>query len=164
MNEKITIRNYAPLVFLVLIELVWAWYLTSTVGDGTLFDGVRYFMGIFLLIAGILKVFKLKGFVDTFKHYDIAAQSVPSYSYLYPFIEIWLGINFLFQYALITSNIIVIVLMVIGIIGIWQSIRYGRKIMCACMGYLFKLPLSKVSLIEDIIMLIMAVLMLNFLV
>lgn len=50
--------------------------------------------------------------------------------------------------------------MTVSIIGVLQSVLNKRKIQCACLGAVFKLPMSTVTIIEDALMITMSVAML----
>jgi hypothetical protein len=45
-------------------------------------------------------------------------------------------------------------------IGVIQSVVNKRQIRCACLGAVFNLPMSTVTIIEDLLMVAMSVLML----
>jgi hypothetical protein len=46
-----------------------------------------------------------------------------------------------------------------GLIGVVSSVLNKRKIICACLGTVFNLPMTKVTIVEDTIMVVMAALM-----
>ena len=50
--------------------------------------------------------------------------------------------------------------MLIGTAGIIESLVNKRRVKCACLGSVFNLPMSYVTLIEDVGMAMMAALML----
>jgi hypothetical protein len=50
--------------------------------------------------------------------------------------------------------------MSISIIGVLQSVLNKKKIQCACLGAVFNLPMSTVTIIEDALMIAMSGLML----
>ena len=82
------------------------------------------------------------------------------FGYLYPFIELGLGVAYLTGLLPIVTNAITLVIMLIGILGVSQALLAKRKIQCACLGTVFNLPMSKVTFIEDGLMAIMAGVML----
>ena len=51
---------------------------------------------------------------------------------------------------------ITLVIMSINSIGAYNGIRDKKVLMCACLGSVFKLPMSFVSLGEDLLMVVMA--------
>ena len=46
--------------------------------------------------------------------------------------------------------------MSISIIGVLQSVLNKKKIQCACLGAVFNLPMSTVTIIEDALMIVMS--------
>src|SRR5258708_19116258 len=58
----------------------------------------------------------------------------------------------LFPYTtLFRSNWITLIIMSIGSIGVAQAIAKKQKIQCACLGTRIHLPMTKITLIEDIL-------------
>jgi prepilin signal peptidase PulO-like enzyme (type II secretory pathway) len=81
------------------------------------------------------------------------------YSYLYPFIEFFLGIAYLIRWHSFYINLITFIIMIIGAIGVAIELSKKRTITCACLGLVFKIPMTYVTLIENVTMAAMALLM-----
>ena len=94
--------------------------------------------------------------MQIFNKYDIISQKVPGYGYLYPFIEIALGIAYLKKYKLDKVNITTIFLMIVSIISVLISMSKGQKLRCGCLGSFLHIPLSYVTLSENVVMSIMS--------
>ena len=109
-------------------------------------------MGCIFILFGILKIVNLPKFVEIFNKYDIISKNIPGYAYLYPFIEIALGIAYLKKYKLKKVNLSTIFLMVISIISVSISMFNGQKLKCGCLGSFLHIPLSYVTLSENIVM------------
>jgi hypothetical protein len=120
---------------------------------------MRHFEGAFFVIFGMLKIINWRGFVNAYRMYDIVAKRSKLYAYLYPLIELALGIAYLMAFQLLMTTIITLILMVIGTIGIAKALMRKQKIICACMGAVFKVPMTTVTLVEDLLMGVMALLM-----
>ncbi len=45
---------------------------------------MHYFMGLFLVIYSMFKIFDLNGYADGFEMYDLLAKRVRAYAYMYP--------------------------------------------------------------------------------
>ena len=118
---------------------------------------MRVFMGVFFLVFGIFKLLDLKGFALSYMGYDIIARKFMQYAYIYPFIE--LGLAFAYFFNLSYVNYITLLLMAVGSVGVSKELLRGSKIKCACLGTYVKLPLTTVSLVEDLAMGIMALLL-----
>jgi hypothetical protein len=71
-----------------------------------------------------------------------------------------LGVAYLTAFAPLATNAITLVVMGVSAVGVAKAIAAKRKIQCACLGTVFNLPMSKVTLIEDGLMILMAAAML----
>lgn len=60
----------------------------------------------------------------------------------------------------IFTNTVTFVVMTVSIIGVLQSVLNKRKIKCACLGDVFNLPMSTITIIEDALMIGMSAIML----
>jgi hypothetical protein len=78
----------------------------------------------------------------------------------YAFIELGLGIAFIADYNPLLTNRITLMVMSISIIGVLESVLNKRKIQCACLGAVFNLPMSTLTIIEDFLMISMSAIML----
>jgi hypothetical protein len=121
------------------------------------------FMGGFFVAFSFFKLLDLRGFVDSFQSYDVAARLFRPYGYAYPFIELALGVAYLVRFAPVVTNVVTLAVMLVGIVGVLQALLQKRRIQCACLGTVFKLPMSKVAFIEDALMAAMALAMLAIL-
>lgn len=117
---------------------------------------LRKYMGAIYLIFGLLKLYDLEKFAKIFSKYDIISKKIKIYPYLYPFIEILLGILLLKNNY--TENILDFthIFMIISIVSVSISLYKGEKLRCGCMGSFFHIPLSYVTLSENIIMILLA--------
>lgn len=120
-------------------------------------------MGAFFLVFSFFKMLDLKGFAESYFSYDIIARKWMGYGYLYAFIELALGVAFITGFNPVATNSITLIVMSISIIGVLQSVFNKRKIKCACLGAVFNLPMSTITIIEDLLMIFMSAAMLLFL-
>ena len=88
------------------------------------------------------------------------AKQFRSWGYIYAFIELGLGIAYAINFNPIITNAVTSVVMTISIVGVLQSVLNKRKIQCACLGAVFNLPMSTVTIIEDALMIVMSMIML----
>ncbi len=114
------------------------------------------FMGLFFVAFSFFKLLNLREFAATYQSYDILAARWKSWGLIYPFVELLLGITFLLRVQLFATNIVTLILMLVGTIGVVRVLRSGQKIQCACLGTVFNLPMSVVTIIEDLGMAAMA--------
>ena len=119
-------------------------------------DLMMDFMGIFFIVFSFFKFLDYKSFPNSFAMYDPLAKAIPLYGWIYPFIETILGLMFLFRFQLFTSIIITILLLSITTYGVVNVLKNKQTIQCACLGTAIKLPMTIATLIENGIMIIMA--------
>jgi len=108
------------------------------------------FMGYFFIFLSLFKFFDLNGFVDGFSTYDLIAKRFRMYGYAYPFIELALGLSYLAQHSLFFTYLATVIVMTVSGIGVVKSIFSGQKIKCACLGTVLNVPLSTVSVLENV--------------
>ena len=65
------------------------------------------------------------------------------------------------QCALLFANIATMLVMSIGLVGVVSAVRKRQTIQCACLGTVFNLPMSAVTIIEISIMLVMSGIMIG---
>lgn len=145
------LRIYYPL-FLVLGLIAIASLAAS--------DWMMAFMGGFYAVFGAFKLLDVPAFATAYARYDIIAQQFRPWGYIYPVLETGLGLAFLFQFQPVASTWVALVLSLIGAIGVVQATLSKKTIQCACLGTVFQLPMSVITVIENIGMAAMAAWML----
>ncbi len=148
------INAYYPL-FLVMGLIALASF-----ANGSLMGWMMNFMSGFYIVFGAFKLLDVPAFANSYSRYDIIAKNFKPWGFVYPFIELGLGFAFLFGYNMITLSWIALVLSVIGAIGVIQANLSKQTIQCACLGTVFKLPMSVVTIVENLGMAAMAAWML----
>jgi copper chaperone CopZ len=123
---------------------------------------MRHFMAGFFLVFSFFKMLNLKGFAESYVMYDIVAKRLPAWAYIYAFTEFALGIAFLINFNPLITNSITFLVMSISIIGVLKSVLNKKNIQCACLGAVFNLPMSTVTIIEDALMITMSGMMLFY--
>jgi copper chaperone CopZ len=123
-------------------------------------EAMRYFMAGFFLVFSFFKMLNLKGFAESYVMYDVIAKKIPIWAYLYAFVELGLGLAYLIDFNPLITNSVTLLVMSISIIGVLQSVLNKKKIQCACLGAVFNLPMSTVTIIEDALMIAMSTFML----
>ena len=144
---------YQPLIVITLISVLGGFALSMN-GEATLMNGA---MAIFLFFLAALKLFNLKGFADAFSGYDLIAKHFRFYAYAYPFIELSLGCLYLASAIPLLTNILMVAVMAVGSIGVLKVIHAGETLQCGCVGAGFNLPVGRVTLFENTVMAIMAI-------
>jgi len=148
---------------------VFPYFLAAVLILGTVFSMIFNFMvlymGIFFVVFSLFKMPDWKGFVQAFREYDLIAKAVKPYAYIYPLIELTLGVLYFVNYfhGDFYLNVLAgITLILLGIGGIGVAIKLAKKekFQCACLGTWIKVPLTKVTLLEDVLMVAMALVLL----
>lgn len=118
------------------------------------------FMGFFLCVFSMFKLFDLEGFADGFHMYDLLAKAFRPYGYLYPFLELALGLAYLARWEPKTTYGATVILLGFGALGVLRALWEKLDVDCACLGTTLKVPLSTVAVVEDIGMVFLAAAML----
>lgn len=118
------------------------------------------FMAGFFLVFSFFKFLNLKGFAESYSMYDVVAKRWNGWGYVYAFTELALGVAFLTGFNPVVTNTVTFLIMSVSIIGVLQSVINKRKIKCACLGAVFNLPMSTITIIEDLLMIGMSGIML----
>ena len=121
------------------------------------------FMGLFFIVFSFFKFLDYKNFPNSFSMYDPLAKNIPIYGWIYPFIETMLGIMFLSRINIILSLALTIGILGITTIGVIKVLYNKENIQCACLGTAIKLPMTIATLIENGIMIVMAIITITLL-
>lgn len=152
--------EYAKFTLVIFGILATSIALSYSVGDGGLQDWMRWFMGVFFVVFAGFKFVGYKMFATMFAGYDVVAKRSTLYAYVYPFIELVLGLAYLFNFFGVARDAFTVVIMFVSAIGVYTEFKKRSGIHCACLGNVIKLPLSTTSLVEDLAMGLMALIML----
>ena len=151
-----SLKDFYPLIFITALVLVLTYGSVSWLA----LEPMLAFMGWFFLVFGVLKLMRLNGFVEAYQEYDLLAMRSRSYAYLYPFLEVGFGIAYLLAWQVVIVSAMVLVVMLVGAAGVYVKLRAKEDIPCACLGTVFKVPMTWVTLGEDLLMAGMAALLL----
>ena len=153
---QINVKTYRPLLLLLAYLLLVIAALSISHGTLDLPLAMRLFMGGFFVTFSFFKLLDLRGFADAYRSYDLVAKALPAYGYVYPFIELSLGLAYLMHLSPLWVNAITALVMAVSLAGVLRAVISRRAIRCACLGTVFQLPMSTVTIIEDGLMLAMA--------
>ena len=141
--------------------VVFPWVLAVVLIGGAIWsylaDFMIIYMGIFFILFSLMKMLDWNGFVNAFAGYDLIAKRSRLYGLAYPAIEFIIGVLYLTGTFIIGAAGVTIFIMGIGSIGVGKNIFSKNKIQCACLGTKINVPLTKVTFLEDIIMVVMAI-------
>ena len=149
-------ETYQPLLIIVGYIAVASFAGTSHAGGFDASAWMTNFMAGFFLVFSAFKFLNLRGFADAYTTYDLLAKRWHGYGFLYPFLELALGLAYLFRIAPTLTNAATLLLMGFSSLGVIGALMNKRRIECACLGTVLKLPMSTVTLVEDLAMAFMA--------
>jgi len=120
-----------------------------------------WFVSLSMCVLAILKLQDVERFSTMFLNYDLLARKWVPYAYLYPFGEALAGV--LMTAGVLTWLSVPVALFIggIGAVSVIKAVYIDRsELKCACVGGASSVPLGFVSLIENLLMVGMAVWML----
>ena len=159
-QNKHVFTTYKPLLLIFLFIAATPAIVSIDNGKIDVMLWMQYFMAGFFIVFSFFKFLNLTGFAESYAMYDILAKRVKVYGLVYPFIELILGVAYLTGFEPTITYIATICIMGFSSIGVIQSVLDKKKIRCACLGAVFNLPMSMVTIIENLIMVLMALIML----
>jgi copper chaperone CopZ len=159
-EQKTWFQTYKPVLLIGAYLLLIALIAGKTPAGFNLQTGMRVFMSGFFLVFSFFKLLDMPGFADSYAMYDLVAKRFKIWSFIYIFIELALGILFATDVFPVFANVITLVVMSVSLVGVVQSVRNKRQIRCACLGAVFNLPMSTLTIIEDGLMIAMSAFML----
>lgn len=152
--------TYKPILLIGAYMIGTTLLLELTAGAFNTERWMSNFMAAFFLTFSFFKLLNLKAFAESYSTYDIIAKQWQGWGYVYGFIELLLGLAYLLRFDPLVTNAATFIVMSISIIGVLQSVLNKRKIRCACLGAVFNLPMSTITIIEDALMIAMSAVML----
>ena len=151
-REKALWEDYIPLIVIIgLITLTTFVLVLNDLKNGRFIinRAISYFMiGFFLTFSGF-KLIDLRGFAQSYNTYDLLAKRVYIYGFIYPFIELFFGLAMILNSASRSLLIAEVIIMGFSALGVGIKLLKKEKFQCACLGTFLKVPLTKVTLIED---------------
>jgi len=154
--QRSFLETYKP-ILLVFGYILGATLLVEVASGG--FDWMRWmrhFMAGFFLVFSFFKMLDVPAFAASYSSYDVVARRWLGWGYAYPFVELTLGILFLINFNPLITNSLAFVVMGVSTIGVVQSLLAKRRFQCACLGAVFNLPMSNITLFEDVLMVAMS--------
>ena len=121
----------------------------------------EWFVAFAMVLLAQQKLRDVESFSTMFLNYDLLAQRWVPYGYVYPFAELTAGV--LMAAGVLTGLAAPLSLVIggIGAISVFKAVYIDkRELKCACVGGDSNVPLGFVSLLENLMMIAMAVWML----
>ncbi|MEK9964011.1 MAG: MauE/DoxX family redox-associated membrane protein [Betaproteobacteria bacterium] len=162
MESRFSVRDwfqtYRPLLLIVSFILGSSLLVQLPSGEISSSETMRYFMAGFFLVFSFFKLLDVRSFADAYASYDLLAGRTRLWGLIYPFIELALGIAYLVNIFPFVVNSVTLIVMAFSAIGVLRAVLSKQIIRCACLGTVFQLPMSTVTIIEDAGMAVMAAL------
>lgn len=159
-QTKSWVSTYKPILLIFFYFSGVSLLLQAVQGQFNTMQWMRHFMAGFFLVFSFFKMLNLKAFAESYVMYDVVARKFPTWAYIYAFVELVLGIAFLTDFNPFITNLTTVIVMTASIIGVFQTVLNKKQIQCACLGAIFNLPMSTVTIIEDGLMIAMSLTML----
>ena len=154
--------TYQPVIAVfgmaALMALAASW---AAFGSFVSVRAAEWFVAFSMCILAILKLRDLEGFSNMFLGYDLLAQRVVRYAYVYPFAEALAGVLMIAGALMWLSVPVALFIGSIGAISVFKAVYIDkRELKCACVGGDSNVPLGFISLTENLMMVAMAIWML----
>jgi hypothetical protein len=143
-------RVYYPLFLVIGLIAV------ASLAGGSFMAWMMNLMAGWFVVFGAFKLLDVPAFATAYRRYDLIAKAVPAWGYAYPFVELAIGFAFLFNWQIGLANWAALLVSLIGAAGVIQAVLAKQTIQCACLGTVFKLPMSTVTIVENLGMAAMA--------
>ncbi len=157
LEKESLLKIYKPLITIFSFILLASLAYQVSAGSFSSHIFMNHLMAGFFLGLSFFKFLDLKAFAESFSGYDPLAHRWLTYGFIYPFIELALGLMFIANVALNIANALTILVLATTTIGVYKRLQSKSKFQCACLGTAFNLPLSNVTIAENIVMIIMAI-------
>lgn len=156
--------SYVPVlaVFAIAAALALA---VSFAASGSLFTvhAGEWFIAFSMAILAMLKLQDVDRFATMFLGYDLLARRWVPYAYVYPFAEALAGVLMVAGALNWLSIPIALFIGTVGGVSVFYAVYVEkRELKCACVGGSSRVPLGFVSLLENVMMVAMAIWMLFF--
>lgn len=155
-NEPTGLLIYYP-IFLITAYILGVAVINNYYEEGVNWHGLmqQFMAGFFLVFSGF-KLLDIRGFAEGYATYDLLAKRWYTYGYIYPFLELSLGILYLTSWQTTFTLAATIIIMGFSSLGVINSLLKKQQFHCACLGTILKVPLSSITLIEDLTMVALA--------
>lgn len=159
-SPKSWLATYQPLLTIVAYILGVSLLIEIQHPSVELERWMMHFMAGFFLVFSFFKMLDIRAFANSYAMYDLLAMRWKGYGFIYPFVELGLGVAYLVDYNQHLTNLATLIVMTFSSLGVIRAVMNKQKIRCACLGTVFNLPMSTVTIIEDLLMAGMAAWML----
>lgn len=151
-NGATKLCNYCPLIALAFVSVVMAHVMHRAYE----LPFMSLLMGFVLVNFALVKLVDIDAFVDRFSKYDIISKRTRLYGYVFPLIELGIGLAFLGAYNPMLTSWVLLIVGIISVVGVLTQFKNRETMNCACMGGVGNVPLGVVTVAENALMIGMA--------
>ena len=128
-DEKPWLATYQPLLLIVGYILMSTLAINLTQESFSAERWMMHFMAGFFLVFSFFKMLNIKAFASSYAMYDLLAMRSKAYGFIYPFIELTLGLAYLLALAPQITNTATLVIMGFSSIGVIRAVMNKQKIL-----------------------------------
>ena len=146
--------TYFPVLAVFVVAALLAVAIAYPFGNGLEIQTlIMHFIGLTMIVLGLLKLQNLEGFVNGFLGYDLLARRYVPYAFVYPYAEILGGLLMVGGTLSVISVPIMLFIGGIGGVSVIKAVYIDkRELKCACVGGDSNVPLGFVSFSENAVM------------
>jgi glutaredoxin len=154
--------TYTPVIAVFAVAALMALAVShAATGQALSVHAVQAFIAISMCVLGVLKLRDVETFSTMFLGYDLLARRWPPYGRIYPFAEVGAGVLMLAGALTWLSAPVALFIGGVGAVSVFKAVYIDkRELKCACVGGDSNVPLGFVSLVENLMMVAMAIWML----
>jgi hypothetical protein len=139
------------LLIIFIVSIVYTFFYH---GGADIFYTLRLYFGLLIFIFGILKLKNYLDFTEAHQRYDIISKHFCLYAYIYPFLEIFLGLFLVMNFIPIFTYITLSMILFMRAIGVLYAIAVGNGVEYAYLEGAFKMRISYATLAVDTIIIL----------
>ncbi len=155
-------KTYTPVIAIFASAALMA-LAVSWAAFGTLLSMrvAEWFIAISMCLLAVQKLRDIDSFSNSFLGYDLLARRYVRYAYVYPFAELFAGVLMIAGALTWLAAPIALFIGAIGAVSVYRAVYIEKRdLKCACVGGESNVPLGFISLLENVMMVAMAIWML----
>lgn len=154
--------TYTPVIVIFSVAaLLTLAYQYSVSGSALSVRSLMLFIAFSMVLLAVQKLKDLYSFSNSFITYDLLAMKWIRYSYIYPFVEAYVGIAMIAGLPALVVTPFSLLIGTIGAVSVFKAVYLEKRdLKCACVGGDSNVPLGFVSLSENVFMIAGGLLML----
>lgn len=155
-------KTYKPVIAIFASAALMA-LAVSWAAFGTLLSMrvAEWFIAISMCLLAVQKLRDIDSFSNSFLGYDLLARRYVRYAYVYPFAELFAGVLMIAGALTWLAAPVALFIGAIGAVSVYRAVYIEKRdLKCACVGGESNVPLGFISLLENVMMVAMAIWML----